>query len=86
MLKKNAILILFSLCLNGFTFAYGAGDERISVRAESRGNHIHLEFDGKVWRSELNLPRNGIGFIWAQGQLLVGTEFSSNSSTDCHSL
>lgn len=44
-------------------------------------NHVHPEFDGKLWKSELNLPRNGTYFIWAQGQLLDGTEFSTFSKS-----
>ncbi len=41
-------------------------------------NHVHPEFDGQVWKSELNLTTNGSYFIWAQGVLLDGTEFSAS--------
>lgn len=40
-------------------------------------NHVHPEFNGKIWSVELNLTTNGTYFIWAQGQLLDGTSFSS---------
>lgn len=40
-------------------------------------NHVHPAFDGKMWSVELNLNTNGNYFVWAQGQLLDGTEFSS---------
>lgn len=40
-------------------------------------NHVHPQFNGKIWSVELNLPTNGSYFIWAQGQLLDGTEFST---------
>lgn len=44
-------------------------------------NHVHPSFDGKVWTVELNLPTNGNYFVWAQGQLLDGTEFSAVAKT-----
>lgn len=40
-------------------------------------NHVHPTFDGKVWSADLNLLSNGEYFVWAQGQLQDGTEFSS---------
>ncbi len=40
-------------------------------------NHVHPAFDGKIWSVELNLATNGNYFVWAQGQLQDGTEFSS---------
>ena len=44
-------------------------------------NHVHPSFDGKVWNSELSLHVNGAYFIWAQGQLNDGTEFSASYRT-----
>ncbi len=41
--------------------------------------HVHPVFDGKTWSVELNLNTNGNYFVWAQGQLLDGTEFSSST-------
>lgn len=41
-------------------------------------NHVHPTFDGQVWNSELSLDTNGSYFIWAQGVLLDGTEFSAS--------
>ncbi len=41
-------------------------------------NHVHPTFDGKVWRVMLNLPVNGKYFLWAQGELLDQTEFSTS--------
>lgn len=41
-------------------------------------NHVHPTFDGQVWKSELNLTTNGSYYIWAQGVLLDGTEFSAS--------
>ena len=40
-------------------------------------NHVHPEFNGTVWNTQFNLPRNGVYFVWAQGMLKDGTEFSS---------
>lgn len=40
-------------------------------------NHTHPTFDGTTWNSTLELPKNGTYFIWAQGQLNDGTEFST---------
>ncbi|MFZ4403145.1 MAG: hypothetical protein ACOYOK_03505 [Pseudobdellovibrionaceae bacterium] len=40
-------------------------------------NHVHPSFDGKIWSVELDLPTNGNYFVWAQGQLQDGIEFSS---------
>lgn len=44
-------------------------------------NHVHPEFDGSKWTVELNLPRNGNYLVWAQGELLDGTEFSTFTKT-----
>ncbi len=44
-------------------------------------SHVHPEFDGSVWQTELNLHVNGSYFIWAQGQLNDGTEFSASYRT-----
>jgi len=41
-------------------------------------NHAHPAFDGQVWKSELNITTNGSYYIWAQGHLLDGTEFSAS--------
>lgn len=41
-------------------------------------NHVHPTFDGQLWKSELNLTTNGSYYIWAQGVLLDGTEFSAS--------
>jgi hypothetical protein len=41
-------------------------------------NHVHPTFDGQIWKSELNLTTNGSYYIWAQGVLLDGTEFSAS--------
>lgn len=40
-------------------------------------NHVHPIYDGNIWKVELNLPVNGNYFIWAQGELIDGTEFSA---------
>lgn len=40
-------------------------------------NHVHPAYDGKVWSADLQLPVNGTYFVWAQGQLIDGTDFSS---------
>ena len=40
-------------------------------------NHVHPEALLAKWSVELNLKSNGNYFIWAQGQLQDGTEFSS---------
>ncbi len=39
--------------------------------------HVHPVFDGHIWKVELSLPVNGKYFVWNQGTLLNGTEFSS---------
>ncbi|AZZ37334.1 hypothetical protein CIK05_11210 [Bdellovibrio sp. qaytius] len=41
-------------------------------------NHVHPTFDGEFWKAELNLTTDGSYFIWAQGTLLDGTEFSAS--------
>ncbi|ASD63268.1 hypothetical protein [Bdellovibrio bacteriovorus] len=41
-------------------------------------NHVHPVFNGSNWEAELDLPVNGNYFIWAQGELADGTEFSSS--------
>lgn len=41
-------------------------------------SHVHPTFDSQVWKSELNLTTNGSYYIWAQGVLLDGTEFSAS--------
>jgi hypothetical protein len=40
-------------------------------------NHVHPSYNGNIWETELALPVNGIYFVWAQGQLQDGTEFSA---------
>lgn len=40
-------------------------------------NHVHPTFDGLTWNVVLNLPVDGSYFIWAQGELLDGTAFST---------
>ena len=40
-------------------------------------NHVHPLFDGKQWSADLNLLVNGNYFVWAQGQLTDGTDFST---------
>mgnify|MGYP006259193881 CR=1 FL=1 len=40
-------------------------------------NHVHPTFNGTSWETELTLPANGNYFLWAQGQLQDGTEFST---------
>lgn len=44
-------------------------------------NHVHPSYNGSTWSAELTLPVNGTYFIWAQGQLADGTEFSSSVQT-----
>lgn len=41
-------------------------------------NHLHPEFVGGLWEAELNLTVNGSYFIWAQGVLADGTDFSAS--------
>lgn len=41
-------------------------------------NHVHPIFDGELWKAELNLTTDGSYYIWAQGVLLDGTEFSAS--------
>lgn len=40
-------------------------------------SHVHPEFKNKTWSANLDLPTNGSYFIWTQGQLQDGTEFST---------
>ena len=40
-------------------------------------NHVHPTFDGLTWNVVLNLPVDGSYFVWAQGELLDGTAFST---------
>lgn len=42
----------------------------------SEFNHVHPEFDGKMWNVELNFPVNGKYTVWAQGETADGQEFS----------
>ncbi len=39
-------------------------------------NHVHPEFDGSLWKVDLNLPVNGSYMVWAQGETTAGEEFS----------
>ncbi len=39
-------------------------------------NHVHPEFDGTLWKVDLNLPVNGSYMVWAQGETTAGEEFS----------
>ncbi len=39
--------------------------------------HVHPEYVDQIWKVNLNLPINGQYFLWAQGELLDKTEFSS---------
>lgn len=43
-------------------------------------NHVHPEFDGSMWRVNLNLPVNGSYRVWAQGETTEGEEFSVERS------
>ena len=45
-------------------------------------NHAHPEFDGKFWTVSLQLPVNGKYFVWAQGTLNDGTEFSAKARAE----
>ena len=40
-------------------------------------NHVHPTFDGKMWAADFKWTKNGVYFVWAQGQLKDGTEFST---------
>jgi hypothetical protein len=40
--------------------------------------HVHPLFNGTLWTAELDLPVNGKYFIWAQGALTDGTEFTAD--------
>lgn len=40
--------------------------------------HVHPEFDGKMWSADVQFAVNGNYWVWAQGELSAdGTEFSS---------
>lgn len=40
--------------------------------------HVHPEFDGKMWSADVQFAFNGNYWVWAQGELSAdGTEFSS---------
>lgn len=45
-------------------------------------NHEHPTFDGKVWSTELKFTVNGKYFVWAQGTLNNGTEFSAKTRAE----
>lgn len=40
-------------------------------------NHVHPIFNGTNWTAELELPVNGKYYLWAQGALKNGPEFST---------
>ncbi|MBY0552968.1 hypothetical protein K2P97_00470 [bacterium] len=42
-------------------------------------SHLHPSFDNSNWQTDINLPKNGQYFIWAQGELIDGTEFSAST-------
>lgn len=42
-------------------------------------NHLHPSFEKSNWQTSINLPKNGQYFIWAQGELIDGTEFSAST-------
>lgn len=44
-------------------------------------NHLHPSFEKSNWQTSINLPKNGQYFIWAQGELIDGTEFSASAIT-----
>lgn len=45
-------------------------------------SHVHPNFEPPFWKVKIELPRNGKYFIWAQGELLDGTEFSASELTE----
>lgn len=45
-------------------------------------NHVHPEFLNNVWVAELNFQKNGTYFIWTQGQLTDGTDFSTYTKAE----
>ena len=47
--------------------------------ARKEFNHVHPTVKGTTWSVQFSLPKNGTYFIWAQGQLADGTEFSTFS-------
>ncbi len=42
--------------------------------------HVHPEFDGKLWNVELNFSVNGEYWVWAQGELASDREEFSSSN------
>lgn len=45
--------------------------------------HVHPEFDGKLWNVELNFSRDGNYWVWAQGELSIDQEeFSTPNRLD----
>lgn len=45
-------------------------------------NHEHPTFDGKVWSAKLKLSVSGKYFVWAQGMLNDGAEFSAKARAE----
>lgn len=43
-------------------------------------NHVHPEFDGKLWKVTLDLPVEGNYRFWAQGTLVDKSEFSASTN------
>lgn len=41
--------------------------------------HVHPEYDGKLWTVDLRFAVSGQYWMWAQGELKDGTEFSTSS-------
>ncbi len=41
--------------------------------------HVHPEFDGKLWSAKLKFSTNGNYWIWAQGTLTDKTEFNASA-------
>lgn len=44
--------------------------------------HVHPDYDGKSWNVEVNFTVSGNYWLWAQGELIDGTEFSSSERLD----
>jgi hypothetical protein len=42
-------------------------------------SHLHPSFEKSNWQISISLPKNGQYFIWAQGELIDGTEFSAST-------